>query len=258
VLIAEDNAVNQQVAARMLEKRGYRADVVANGLEAVEALARIPYDLVLMDCEMPELDGFEATAEIRRREGAARHTPITAMTANAMKGDRERCLAAGMDDYISKPLRTDELDTVLKRWLRQGAVQESVPERPPGGDALVFERDEALARAEGDEELVRSLVGLFWDTCPGLLDELRLAVARGDSKAVARVAHSLKGSVSQIGAGQVARVCAELEQKGRAGSLDGVETLLGELDTSVDRLRARLHTEGLLVSRLPTPRAESS
>ncbi|MCK6555162.1 ATP-binding protein [Candidatus Binatia bacterium] len=131
ILVAEDNAVNQKLTVRMLEKLGYRADVVANGIEAVEAIGRISYALVLMDCHMPEMDGFQATAEIRRRQGTDRCIPIVALTASAMQGDRDICIAAGMDDYLSKPVRLADLDECLRRWLAASQTQASIPTPPP-------------------------------------------------------------------------------------------------------------------------------
>ena len=122
LLVAEDNPVNQLVATRMLEKLGYRADVAANGAEAVEALTRIDYAAVLMDCQMPELDGFEATREIRRRQALPRRTPVIAMTASATESDRDKCFDADMDDYISKPVRLAELAAVLTRWVPLASV----------------------------------------------------------------------------------------------------------------------------------------
>ena len=189
---AEDNVVNQRVVVRLLEKYGHAVTLAADGRQAVAAHVKVAFDLVLMDVSMPEMDGFEATQVIREREaGTDRRTPIVAMTAHAMKGDRERCLAAGMDDYVSKPVERAELTRVLA-WAAGAPVvpdPEPVVERGPALDYRA-----ALQRFGGDEELFADVAGVFRADAPRLLGELRHAVAAGDAPAVQRTAHGLKGA----------------------------------------------------------------
>jgi CheY-like chemotaxis protein len=238
VLVVEDNAVNQRVAVRMLETRGYHADAVANGREAVDALARIPYDLVLMDCQMPQMDGYAATAAIRQRERArgmaARRTPIVAMTAHALEGEAQKCLAAGMDDYLPKPVTVQRLEAVLARWSPQtgpGVLEEAVD-----ASALAALRD----LGEDRPDLLAELLAVYLRDTPPRLAALHEAVARADAEALRRAAHSLKGSSSQIGAVQVARLCTDLEEQASTTDLGGVAETLSRLDEAFDRIRARL------------------
>jgi CheY-like chemotaxis protein len=239
VLVVEDNAVNQRVAVRMLETRGYRADAVANGREAVETLAHVPYDLVLMDCQMPEMDGYAATTEIRQRERAqgttARRTPIIAMTAHALEGDAEKCLAAGMDDYISKPVTVQRLAAVLARW------------RPPTGPGAPDEVMDASALAAlqdlqgaGRPDLLAEVLAVYLRDTPPRLAALHEALAHKDAEALQRAAHRLKGSSSQIGAVQIVRLCTDLEHQARIADLTGAPETLRRLDEAFDRLRAHL------------------
>jgi CheY-like chemotaxis protein len=173
ILLVEDSVMNQQVALALLEKLGYRGDAVANGQEALEVLGRIEYAAILMDCQMPEMDGFAASTEIRRREGTARHTPIIAMTANAMQGDRERCLAAGMDDFVSKPVRVDKLEAALRRWISDPRAAKRLPPAgreqpaPPGlaADAAVDPAALAGLRAlqqPGQPDILGRVIRIFW------------------------------------------------------------------------------------------------
>jgi PAS domain S-box-containing protein len=218
ILVAEDNAVNQRVAVKQLQKLGYAADAVADGREAVEALERIPYDLVLMDCQMPDMDGYAATAEIRRREKRGRRTPIVAMTANALEGDRESCIAAGMDDYVPKPVREAELAAVLGRWLGDGeeaidaAVIDGLRELDDGGDGLLHE-----------------VIDLFLEETPPRLDAIAAAVGAGDTESLWRAAHALRSGAANLGAIRVVRLCDMLEKRGRAGLHDGAAELAAEL-----------------------------
>ena len=206
MLVAEDNPVNQLVIQGMLDKRGYACDVVANGREALAQLERGEHAAVLMDVQMPEMDGFEATARIRARETGGERLPIIAMTASAMEGDRERCLAAGMDDYLAKPLRPDQLDAVLERWLGAGAGSAGRAAANGDRNGLI---DAGRVRRFRDDypEIADRLVALFADTTPPLLEQLTNAVHASDDEAVRRLAHKLKGSCQNVGATRMATLC---------------------------------------------------
>jgi signal transduction histidine kinase/CheY-like chemotaxis protein/putative methionine-R-sulfoxide reductase with GAF domain len=250
VLLAEDNAVNQLVTVRMLERHNCRTDVAANGKVAVEAARAVPYDLVLMDCEMPEMDGFDATRAIRADEtGTSRRVPIVAVTANTLRGDRERCLTAGMDDYLSKPVTTEALDAMLVRWL--GAARPPAPTTtpvPPDQAADVLD-PEALADLEagGGPELLTELIGLFGEDAPRAVARIRLAVEGGDAAELTRVAHALKGSSATLGARAMSVTCGALEAGGRAGRATDLAPTLAELERQTDdvmRALAALATPG--------------
>jgi two-component system, sensor histidine kinase and response regulator len=251
ILVAEDNQVNQKVAVKMLERLGYRADVAANGLEAVEALSRIPYSAVLMDVQMPEMDGYEATKEMRQREGSKRHTPIIAMTANAMQGDRENALDVGMDDYVSKPVKPEELGAVLERWIPQADEKTSGPEEAAdtsvgvGVDTTDLLDKSVLTglREIGDQELLADLTTLFLEDAPAQLETLREAIEGGDAPSVEQVAHTLKGSCGNMGAMRMATICTELEEAGRSGDLAPAPALVSRLNAELGRVRVALEEE---------------
>jgi two-component system sensor histidine kinase/response regulator len=231
VLVAEDNAVNQLVIETMLAKRGIAVDVAADGLEALEMLSRGTYAAVFMDCQMPELDGYETTARIRSGERDGERLPVIAMTAHAMMGDRERCLAAGMDDYLSKPLRPEEVDAVLERRI-------GVPARVAATEQLV---DEARMRTfrEDYADIAGRLVDLFARSTPPLIDELRAAAEGDDREAVRRAAHKLKGSCQNIGATFMADLCRALET-GEDDPSAAVAQLAAALEPTEATLRSAL------------------
>ncbi|MEJ7653121.1 MAG: response regulator, partial [Chloroflexia bacterium] len=231
ILLAEDNAVNQKVALRMLQKLGYKVDLVGNGLEAVEALAGIPYAAVLMDCQMPEMDGYEATAAVRNREHAGNRIPIIAMTANAMQGDRERCLDAGMDDYIAKPVRLEELDAVLRRWaIQDESVASADDPHTDGRFAGVLDSSAITAlrelQVEGEPDLLAELVEMYIHDAEQRIEVLRHAISSGDAHTVERCAHSLMGSSVNLGVREVASICEQLQAAGAAIKLDAATDLL--------------------------------
>jgi two-component system, sensor histidine kinase and response regulator len=255
VLLAEDNAVNQKLAVRLLEKYGHTVTVAGNGREALAALEREPFDVVLMDVQMPELDGYETTAIIREREQATgKHLPIIATTAHAMKGDRERCLAAGMDRYVSKPVQAQDLLQAIEAILPAAGAGAGTPAGPHTGDGAdaaagagageVVDRAEALRHTDGDGELLRELVELFLASLPSEMGALRDALARGDCRAVERVAHSLKGSVGNFAAAPAFEAAMELEERSRAGDLAGAERAMAHLEQEVERLMPVLAAVG--------------
>jgi signal transduction histidine kinase/DNA-binding response OmpR family regulator len=244
VLLAEDNAVNQRLAVRLLEKQGHTVVTAANGREALAALDREAFDVVLMDVQMPEMDGFEATAHVRAKEaGGVRRQPIIAMTAHAMKGDRERCLAAGMDGYVSKPIQPPELLAAVERVLPSGAADgpaaPAAAAPPPAAEDGV-NREEALARAGGDAGLLGELAGMFLDSCPNQLAELREAVARGDAAVVQRLAHTVRGAAGAFGARAACAAAQRLETMGKERALAHAPDACAALEEAVARLRPAL------------------
>ena len=247
VLVAEDNSVNQKVAARILAKLGVKADVVGNGLEALEALARIRYDIVLMDVQMPEMDGLAATAELRRREAeGGGHTPVIAMTAHAMKGDRERCLAAGMDDFLTKPIRPQPLAAALLCW-SLGQDEEPAPHGAgPDGDAT-FDLSRIQEVSAGDEEFGRSLLSEFVVAARDLLRQAHDSAERGDHAGMDTVAHTLAGGSAMLGAGRLAAVCRELQRAAEAGDRAAARAALARADLEFESFTA--HAEETLLKR---------
>ncbi len=246
LLVAEDNVVNQMVAVRMLEKLGYRADVVADGREAVEALERIPYAMVFMDCQMPDMDGYEATAAIRKREGSGRRTPIIAMTANAMQGDKERCLAAGMDDYVSKPVRSENLAAALGRWIRheQGPAVDAAPGKATGAEPIDLETLAGFRELQdGDApDIVGELIDLYLKDSKRRFSEIERALGRADAPALTDAAHALKGSSLNLGARPLGDLCRRIEEACSQGSIGTAAGLVLKLEQELSRVSRALRS----------------
>lgn len=249
ILVAEDNATNQIVALRMLDKLGYRADAVANGVEALEALRTLPYDLVLMDCQMPEMDGWETTRAIRCDSSGTMDpkVPIIAMTAHAMKGDREHCLAVGMNDYLSKPVEPAALAAVLERWLGYAGTTDgpdhsdgasSAPRAPHEGDATIFDRSAFLARIMNDVELAAEVFEGFFPDMKEQIRKLEAAIADADFAVVERLAHRIKGAAANVGGEALRERAWAIEQESRARNLVRLKALQPLLAQDLERLNA--------------------
>ena len=261
ILLVEDHPINQRVTVRMLERLGYASDIAENGLEAIEALRQATYTAILMDCQMPEMDGYAATRELRRLEaegslpGGHRRTPVIAMTASAMAGDREQCLAAGMDDYLTKPASATALRSTLYRWISTEKAQQA--ERPGGDTPMTMQTtqlaalpllDEAAIAAlrdpelGGDPEFLVEVVEAFLGDSPSRLRALRAGFDRGDAEAVGRAAHSLKGSSGNFGAMRMQTLCADIERMARDGQMEPLGPLVSWLDVEYRQVAERLAT----------------
>lgn len=250
ILVTEDNAVNRRATVRLLEKRGHTVATALDGREALDALARGHFDLVLMDIQMPIMDGLEATSAIREKEkNTGERMPIVALTASAMKEDRERCLKAGMDGYMSKPIRAEELYSAVEGFF--GADLGADVNSPETARSTVpaFDRKAALARAGGDEELLKETAEIFVDESPRLLADVREAVARRDGGALERSAHRLRGSAGNFDAWGAFNAAKRLEALGRAADFAGVEEEYERLASEVRRLESAL----LLLAKGPGP-----
>ncbi|HKS81271.1 MAG TPA: response regulator [Candidatus Acidoferrales bacterium] len=244
ILVAEDNQVNRMLIVRLLNKQGYTAEVAENGLEALGLLERKKVDLVFMDIQMPVLDGLETIRKIREKEiTSGEHLPIVALTAHAMKGDRERCLEAGADDYLTKPIRPSSLMGVVEKYANQTQkVEESAKPEKPEAYIGAIDIKALLERVEGDRSLLDELVLMFKDDCKKILDEMGEAIGRGDEARVVRLAHTLKGSSSNMSARPLSESAAEMERLARGGQMEDVKKAYGTVNEEANRLMMEIES----------------
>lgn len=246
ILLVEDYVINQDVAVRQLNQLGYRADVVGDGLEALKAMELQRYDIVLMDCQMPVLDGYDATAGIRSREAngtGTRRTPVIAMTANAMMGDREKCIAAGMDDYITKPIQSDDLQRALEQWSpRSDAKVEAIPEAPVQETLPPVDKKRLLDSVGQDGQIPASFVEFYGSQMSEELNRLYLAIRLKSAEEVIQIAHGCAGMNANCGMLAVVGPLRELERMARAGTLDGAKLIADQVTVGLERIQVFLNT----------------
>lgn len=238
ILLAEDNPTNQKVASAILGKLGYNVDLVNNGSEAIRALSTRTYDLILMDCQMPLMDGYEATKVIRDPASPVLNhdIPIIAMTAHALSGDQDKCLAIGMDDYLAKPVKPEFLATMLLKWLHRkddsNPSERSTPEK-----GSVLDIDELMERVEGDSEFAQEIIQLYLTNTKDQINSLKDAVNKQDREVITYLAHSLIGSSGDIGASSMQEIAGKIEQLGREGELSEISDIIGDLDHQFEFLQ---------------------
>ncbi|MEA3416727.1 MAG: response regulator, partial [Thermodesulfobacteriota bacterium] len=254
ILLAEDNIVNQQVAIGILKKLGMSAQAVANGIEALKALESIRYDLVFMDCQMPEMDGYEATKQIRNPKSEVRNhdIPIIAMTANAMQGDREKCLEAGMNDYLSKPVDPQALAEMIEKWLpsegdkdkgegAKGEIPSTLDTRH--SDATVFDKPAMMSRLMDDEDLARTVIAGFLEDMPKQISALKSFVEQGEAEQAGAQAHKIKGAAANIGGEALREAAFEMEKAGKTGDLSALSVSMTDLEKHFERLKEAMEKD---------------
>jgi CheY-like chemotaxis protein len=262
ILLAEDDMTNQKVALNILGKFGLRADVVANGKEAIQALAMVPYDLVLMDCQMPVMDGYEATRRIREREASKRGTkecniqnprsmirriPIIAMTAHAMAGDQKKCLEAGMDDYVIKPVNPQVLADTIEKWLAEpDGLECDTTNKDKRSLEDVFDKDDLLQRLMGDNELASEILEGFIEDIPNKLAALKEAITNADASLIQCLAHTLKGASANVGALALREIAFQLEVAAKSEDLEKAYLLISNLNRQFEILKCALFSSGFV------------
>ena len=254
ILVAEDNVINQMVTLGQLQKLGYCADLAVNGLEVLIALRKVDYAIILMDCQMPEMDGYEATRRIRADQSLARQPKIIAVTAHAMAGDSAKCLAAGMDDYISKPVKLEDLGAKIAHWEsvsregEAGCAAALAPGRlePGGPPAIAPERLQTLREldVDGDAGFFLSLLDTFLQSARADIEAIQEALERGAFGKLRDKAHSLKGSSRNIGAEGIGEICQELEALAEGKTQQGAGELLERLACEFARAEQQIAREG--------------
>jgi signal transduction histidine kinase/HPt (histidine-containing phosphotransfer) domain-containing protein len=274
ILLVEDNLVNQQVEMRMIDRIGYHAQPAANGRIALEKLQLEDFDLILMDCQMPEVDGYTATREIRRREGSARHTSIIGVTAHALPGDREECLRAGMDDYIAKPVMPEDLAAMIDKWVEIIKTPNLLPESAelPSTEAGVKNPNECIPPSvideavlaelreyqnPGEPDFLTELIGVFGEDLTDRLAQINAGLQAGDPERVRQAAHALKGASGELGAKRLREICARMELSATPDSIWTVPAMLRELQDEAVHVRAALAVHCVASRPLPTPSSEA-
>jgi two-component system sensor histidine kinase/response regulator len=266
ILLAEDNLINQTLAIKLLETRGHRVALASNGKEAVEAFKNGDFDLILMDIQMPEMDGFEATMEIKKiedrrqksevrsqakqtpianRQSSIHSIPIIAMTAHAMTGDREKCIDAGMDDYVSKPIKPEGLYSVIDKVARKSQSEKEQKRTQPSQGSKTyspktFDLSGTMETVLGNEDLFREIAGIFIETCPDYIARIKKGIAGNDAGILEREAHSLKGAVGNFGAKEAYEAAHRLEKLGNDGEMARTEEGLSNLERALNELASEM------------------